>query len=264
MPLRPIRVGLWDQYGGSMPSGWTRWMFEQFEFPFEVVYPQRLDAGNLKDQLDVLVFVDGGIPGPAGGAAATASRRFGNEAADDLPAEFRSMTGRVTVEKTVPQLKAFLEAGGRVVTIGSSTALAGYLGLPVKNHLVEPAANGQSRPLPREKFYVPASLLEVAVDTGAVSARGLESKAIVMFDESPVLELGREAAQQGIRKVAWYANATPLRSGWAWGQKYLDGGIAAAEAKVGAGTLYLYGPEVTFRSQPHGTYKFLFNALYGR
>jgi hypothetical protein len=263
-PLRPIRVGLWDQYGGSMPSGWTRWMFEQFEFPFEVVYPQRLDAGNLKDQFDVLVFVDGGIPGPAGGAAATASRRFGNEAADDLPAEFRSMTGRVTVEKTVPQLKAFLEAGGRVVTIGSSTALAGYLSLPVKNHLVEPAANGQSRPLPREKFYVPASLLEVAVDTGAVSARGLETKAIVMFDESPVLELGPEATQQGIRKVAWYANATPLRSGWAWGQKYLDGGIAAAEAKVGAGTLYLYGPEITFRSQPHGTYKFLFNALYGR
>src|SRR5204863_85177 len=130
-PLRPIRVGLWDQYGGSMPSGWTRWLFEQFEFPFEVVYPQRLDAGNLKDQFDVLVFVDGGIPGPAAGAAATASRRFGNEAADDLPAEFKSMTGRVTVEKTVPQIKAFLEAGGRVVTIGSSTALARHLGLPV-------------------------------------------------------------------------------------------------------------------------------------
>ena len=52
-----------------MPSGWTRWLFEQFEFPFEVVYPQRLDAGNLKAQFDALVFVDGGIPGPAAGAA---------------------------------------------------------------------------------------------------------------------------------------------------------------------------------------------------
>ena len=257
-PLKPIRVGLWDQYGGSMPSGWTRWMFEQFEFPFEVVYPQRLDAGNLKDQFDVLVFVDGGIPGPAAGAASTASRRFGNEAADDLPAEFKSMTGRVTIEKTVPQLKAFLEAGGRVVTIGSSTALAGYLGLPVKSHLEE-----QGKPLPREKFYVPASLLEVQVDTAAGSARGLDTRAIVMFDESPVLELGADAAQQGVRKVAWY-NANPLRSGWAWGQKYLEGGIAAAEARVGAGTLYLFAPEITFRSQPHGTYKFLFNALYGR
>jgi hypothetical protein len=264
LPLQPVHVGLWDQYGGSMPSGWTRWMFEQFEFPFEVVYPQQLDAGNLKNQFDVLVFVDGGIPGPAAGAAATASRRFGSEAAEDLPAEFKSMTGRVTVEKTVPQLKTFLEAGGRIVTIGSSTALARYLGLPIENQLVERTPDGQVRPLPREKFYVPASLLEVSIDTTATSALGLGPTAIVMFDESPVLKLGPAATKQGIRTVAWYANGTPLRSGWAWGQSYLNGGVAAAEAKVGAGTLYLYGPEITFRSQPHGTYKFLFNAIYGR
>ena len=24
--LKPIRIGLVDTYGGSMPSGWTRWM----------------------------------------------------------------------------------------------------------------------------------------------------------------------------------------------------------------------------------------------
>ena len=45
-----------------MPSGWTRWIFEQYEFPFEVVYPGTLDAGNLNAKYDVLVFVDGGIP----------------------------------------------------------------------------------------------------------------------------------------------------------------------------------------------------------
>ncbi|HEU5218108.1 MAG TPA: M14 family metallopeptidase, partial [Gemmatimonadales bacterium] len=262
--VKPVRVGLWDQYGGSMPSGWTRWMFEQFEFPFEVVYPQRLDAGNLKDRFDVLVFVDGGIPGPAAGAAATASRRFGNEAADDLPAEFKGMTGRVSIDKTIPQIKAFLEAGGRVVTIGSSTALARHLGLPVENQLTERGADGQERPVPQSKFYVPASLLQVSVDTTATSALGLGSTAIVMFDESPVMKLGADAAAKGVHSVAWYANATPLRSGWAWGQSYLNGGVAAAEAKVGMGTLYLFAPEITFRSQPHGTYKFLFNAIYGQ
>ena len=62
MRLKPVRIGLWDQYGGSMPSGWTRWIFEQYEFPFEVVFPQTLDAGNLNSKFDVLVFVDGGIP----------------------------------------------------------------------------------------------------------------------------------------------------------------------------------------------------------
>src|SRR5690606_9015165 len=54
--LSAPRIGLWDQYGGSMPSGWVRFILEQFEFPFEVVYPQTLDAGNLKSRFDVLLF----------------------------------------------------------------------------------------------------------------------------------------------------------------------------------------------------------------
>ena len=44
--LKPVRIGLWDRYGGSMPSGWTRWLLEQFEFPFQVVYPPELDKGG--------------------------------------------------------------------------------------------------------------------------------------------------------------------------------------------------------------------------
>ncbi len=53
--LRPVRIGLWDRYGGSIPSGWTRWLLERFEFPFEVVYPVTLDAGPLAGRFDVLV-----------------------------------------------------------------------------------------------------------------------------------------------------------------------------------------------------------------
>jgi hypothetical protein len=89
MKLKPVRIGLWDQYGGSMPSGWTRWLFEQYEFPFEVVFPGTLDAGNLNAKYDVLVFVDGGIPerDAAGGGGGFG----GNQpAADTIPAEFRA------------------------------------------------------------------------------------------------------------------------------------------------------------------------------
>jgi hypothetical protein len=39
--------------------------------------------------------------------------------------------------------------------------------------------------------------------------------------------------------------------------------VAMAEASVGRGTLWLFGPEVLFRSQPHGTFKLVLNALYG-
>jgi hypothetical protein len=264
-PLRPIRVGLWDQYGGSMPSGWLRWLFEQFEFPFEVVYAPDLDQGNLHQRFDALVFVGGAIPAVRTGTGAGGGRGFGGFQLNpaDIPAEYREMIGRVTAEKTIPQLKAFLEDGGRIVAIGGSTSLAQHLGLPIETHLVERTPEGGVRELPREKFYVPASLLEVAVDPSTVSGAGMESRAVVMFDESPVFRLMPDARSHGVRAVAWFDSAEPLRSGWAWGQTYLEGGVAAVEAAVGKGTLFLFGPEITFRSQPHGTYRLLFNALLG-
>ena len=53
--LKPMRVALWDRYGGSMPAGWTRQVLERFEFPFKVVYPPEFDQGNLREKFDVIV-----------------------------------------------------------------------------------------------------------------------------------------------------------------------------------------------------------------
>jgi hypothetical protein len=255
--VQPLRVGLYDQYGGSMPSGWVRWILEQFEFPAEVVYTPRLDAGDLRKDFDVLVFVDASFGEGGGGFGGN------NEPPDDVQETYRHQVGRVTAEKTGPKLRAFLDAGGRVVAIGRSTNIARELGLPIENHLVERQPDGATDPLPRDKFYIPASLLKVRVDPTAPSALGMGEDAVVLFNNDPVLRLPLDALSRGIRPVAWFPNASALVSGWAWGQTYLEGGVAAAEVTVGAGTLFLFGPEITFRSQPHGTYKFLFNALLG-
>jgi len=83
----------------------------------------------------------------------------------------------------------------------------------------------------------------------------------VMFGNSPTFRLAGDAESRGVRRVAWFDSKTPLRSGWAWGQEYLDGGVAIAEAQVGQGKLVLFGPQILFRGQPHGTFKFLFNAI---
>lgn len=33
-------------------------------------------------------------------------------------------------------------------------------------------------------------------------------------------------------------------------------------AKLGRGNVFLFGPEINFRAQPHGTFKLLFNGIY--
>jgi Spy/CpxP family protein refolding chaperone len=261
--LRPLRIALWDRYGGSMPSGWTRYIFDQWRFPYTVVYAPELDAGNLNAKYDVILFVSGAIPERDRAAGAGGGGQGGgmpDPAA--VPAEYRAQIGNVTVARTVPRLREFLENGGTVITIGSSISLARHLGLPVEDHLVDRAHDGTQTELAREKFFIPGSLLRVAVDSTHPAAWGMPDHVDVMFDESPVMRLGPGAEAAGVRRIMWFDSATPLRSGWAWGQHYLNGGVAAAEAKVGRGTLYLFGPEITFRAQPHATFPLLFNALY--
>jgi Zinc carboxypeptidase len=256
--LRAPRIGLWDQYGGSMESGWTRWILEQFQFPFARVYAPELDAGNLNAKYDALIFPNGGIPSASGGGRGGRGGRGADPGADDIPAEYRSQIGRVTIDRTLPNIRAFIEGGGTVIAIGDSAAnLAAALKLPIEDHLVENGA-----PLPRSKYFVPGSVLTARVDVSAPVARGMSERTDFFFDNSPVFKLGAGAKEAGIRAIAWFDTPTPLHSGWAWGQKYLDRGVVAIEAPLGKGHVLLYGPEILERAQPHGTFKLLFNALF--
>jgi hypothetical protein len=258
--ISTTRVALWDQYGGSISSGWVRWLMEQYHFPFEVVYSKQIDAGDLRKKFDVIVFVSGAIPAANRIETGFAGRP---QKPEDVPAEFRDRLGRITADTSVPQLRKFLEEGGSIVTIGSSTNLAYHLQLPVRNALVEMGSNNQERPLPGEKFYIPGSLLTARVDSTQAAAYGMRSNADVYFDASPVFKLAPEAVVKGtIRPIAWFASDKVLHSGWAWGQAYLKDGVAAFVANVGRGKLYAFGPEITFRGQTQGTFKLLFNQLY--
>ena len=67
------------------------------------MYPQTLDAGNLNRKYDVLVLTDGAFRKSAGIAAG------GSQYSCGIP----SWLGRITEDKTVPQLKKFV-AGRRI------------------------------------------------------------------------------------------------------------------------------------------------------
>ena len=239
-----------------MPSGWMRWIMEQFHFDAEVIYAQDIDKGNLKNKYDVIIFVGGAMPALSG-----ASRSMSPKA-EDIPEEFRKTIGSLSVEKSIPALKNFLEDGGRIVTIGSSTSLAYHLKLPVSSSLTE-IVNGTERNLPNEKFYIPGSLMQVTIDQNAKANWGMKNYADVYFDDSPVFTINPDAQSKGtIKPLAWFNSDKTLRSGWAWGQSYLKSGVAAFSASVGKGTLLAFGPEITFRAQTHGTFKLVFNQLY--
>jgi hypothetical protein len=193
-----------------------------------------------------------------GGAGGRGGRGGGR---GNVPDEYANQVGNVTLAATGPQLRSFVEGGGTLVAIGGSTSIGSYLGLPVVSALTE-TVDGSTRRLPNTKFYVPGSVLEASVDNTLPIAYGLPPKVDMFYMNSPAFRLQKDTGPSRTQPVAWFASAEPLRSGWAWGQQYLNGAVAAVESDVGKGKVYLFGPEITFRGQPHGTFKFLFNAIY--
>ena len=259
LALKRPRVGLVDKYGGVIASGWTRWLLEQYEFPFSVVYPQELDAGDLNAKYDVLVFADG--TGPADPSGIYGNGREGDQPnALDIPEEFRPWLGQVSAQDTALQVAEFVRAGGTLVTVGSANYLAELVGVRADAALVDDEGEGRPGPLARKDFYIPGSLIEASVDNTQPLAFGMPETVDVFFDDSQSFT----ATGESVTRVAWFDSEDPLRSGWALGEDKLEGTIAVLDADVGEGKVFMMGPEVTQRAQPYATFKLLFNGLlYG-
>lgn len=160
---------------------------------------------------------------------------------------------------------------GRVI---DSPAAAGYL---VSHHQNDAFIAVNRLLAAGERVYWPRdrTLSDSGAGTGAMyvaagpatktilerAAEELEPAVDAFFDNSPVFRLPT-AARSGVRRVAWFDTREPLRSGWARGQERLEGGVAVVDAPLGKGRVLPFGPRINYRAQSHGTFKFLFNAIY--
>jgi hypothetical protein len=226
--LRPLRIGLWDRYGGATSSGWIRWILERYEFPFELAFAQSIDRGDLAGKYDVLILPD------------EAEIQRVDRSPIDVPSQYRDHTGVLTAARSVPALRSFAESGGTLIAIGRAARLAASLGVPAEE----------------VSYDIPGSILRTEVDNTTPIGFGFERNVDVFFDNSPVFRL-----RGSVTPVARY-EASSLRSGWARGQEQLTGGLAAADVPLGAGRIIVFGPQIAFRAQSHATFKFLFNAIY--
>src|SRR3546814_10133963 len=78
---------------------------------------------------------------------------------------------------------------------------------------------------------------------------GMAAEVDVMSSNSPVFEL-TNPGKSTVKKLAWYGDGNPLRSGWIWGADYLKNGVVALYVPIGKGVMYAFGPEITFSAQP--------------
>jgi hypothetical protein len=238
VPVAAPRVGLYRPWSANADEGWTRWLLEQYEFPFTTIRDADLRAGRLADRFDVIV-----LPSMRGNSLVDGNR------AGALPPEYTGGAGT----EGVANLRAFVESGGTLIPLGGSARLAiDRFNLPVRDVL---------QGLKPDAFFCPGSILRTAVDTTQPLAWGMPPESIAFFQQGSAFELTPPFAAGEPKPVVRYAGQQVLMSGWIQGESQLANRVAAADVPLGRGRVVLFGFGVQNRAEPHATFKLLFNGL---
>jgi hypothetical protein len=267
--VKRLRAGLYQRYsGGNIDEGWTRWLIEDFKFPYATVMDAEIKKGNLNEKFDVIILPDdstatitgergaAGAAGPGGGgrggAGGDGGGGEGGGRGGNYPPEYRSGIGT----EGVTALRQFVQKGGTLVTLGTASNFAmERLGVSVRNVLA-----GKST----KDFWCPGSTLRLKFDTTNPAGYGMPAEGVGVFLQGNLaFDITPNDHNEQYEVVASYADRDILRSGWLLGEQNLAKKAAMVVAHQGSGKVVLIGFRAQHRAQTYGTFKLLFNALIG-
>jgi hypothetical protein len=233
-PVGRARVALYRPWTENIDEGWTRWVLEQHNFPFTTLTDEMARRGDLRERFDVIVLPN-----------ASMDRLISGYGTDIVPREYAGGLSPLGVEA----IKAFVNAGGRLVCLGQATQLAiSAFDLPITD-----TARGNE-----ERMFIPGSILRLDLDATQPLGFGMPAETIAFFAFSSVFSVRDDA---GIDTVARYGGQDLLLSGWLEGEALIAGRPAILRAAVGTGDVVLLGFPVQHRGQSLATFRLLFNAL---
>jgi hypothetical protein len=245
------RVGLHKPWVASMDEGWTRWLLEEYGFPYTTLLDADIRKGTLREAFDVIVLADSRM-----------KTMLDGHAPGVVPPEY---TGGFGLQGALT-LKAFVESGGTLVALDSAAELPVELfSLGVRNSL-----SGVSS----SEYFCPGAVLSLRFDASQPLAWGMPEEAFAFVEGGSAFEedSGGERpdrpaptraplASDPRTTVARFADKDVLYSGYLLGASRLQGKAALMEVSLGQGRVVLIGFRAQFRGQSHGTFKVLFNAL---
>jgi len=235
-PADRPRVALYKPWTDNSDEGWTRWLLEQYEFPFTSVNNADVRAGSLRARYDAIV-----LP------SAAAELLVDGQSPGSLPPEYAGGLG----EAGIRELDTFVMAGGTLICLDQSCALAiDAFKLPVRD----------VARVPRDQFFCPGSLLRIELDPSQPLSYGMPAHTSGFFAYSSAYEVSPGATT--VETIARYGARDLLVSGWLEGEPVIAGRAAIVSASVGAGRVVLFGFRVQHRAQSIATFRLLFNAIF--
>ena len=235
--VKPPRIGVYASYVPCIEEGWTRFVFDDYGFEYVSLVDGDVRGGGLEGRVDCVI-----LPHQA---VRQIHRGFSR-------ARYASRFAGGLGDRGAASLREFAERGGTIICWDDSARfVTRHLGLEVNNPLAR---------LSHSEFFAPGSLLNIEVDTAHPIGYGMPKRAAALFMNGPAYDLEPGGA---VEAVARFSADETLLSGWLIGGDRIAGLAALAVIPLGRGKVAAFGFRPHFRAQARGTYKMLFNAVYG-
>jgi hypothetical protein len=228
------RFAMYKSWQEPMEAGWTRWVLDQHPVAYDTLKDADIRAGGLRARYDAILLQSQSAESIREGWSAVA-----------VPEQYAGGIG----EEGERALRDFVRAGGRLVVVEEATDFA--------MELFDLRMSNAVDRLPPQDFYIPGSILRLELEGNHPVAAGVDEETMAWYWRS---SRAFDVRDPSLRVVARYGE-DPLLSGWILGAQHVAGKPAIVEARVGSGSVVLFGFQPNYRGQSIATWPLLFNAL---
>jgi len=255
-PAALPRLAIYSTWGDTQDVGWVRYTFDQYKVPYDLIFKERVDRGDLAKDYDFiliptqqsaknLVF---DIPRGDKPLAYLKTSRFkflgDYGSSEDISG---GMGGAGVVE-----FQKFVEAGGLLVTLGASSYFPPDFALTPTIETSSPGAH----------FYAPGPIVQAdIVQPGNPIFYGYPDKTVaVRYANGPLLKMRAEMDKNDVL-MRFPGGESSVLSGLFNGADDIKSRAAIAAVPLGKGEIVLFMTNPIWRWQNLGEYRMLFNAM---
>lgn len=238
--VAPFRLGIYQSWVPSADEGWTRYILDSYEFPYEVLHDADIRAGELIKRCDAIILPDTYNPDII----------VNGHKKGTMPPDYVGGIGL----NGLRNLKDFAQNGGTLIFLNSTCNLAVQsFDIPVKNVL---------QGVKNNEFICNGSILRMKFDNNHPLAYGMPEEAGTVFENScAFISLPSFKDEKQPKAAAGFSEEDLLMSGWIYGSQLIKQKSSVLDIPYGQGRLVLLGFPVQYRAQSYGTFKLLFNAI---
>ena len=251
------RVAIYSQWSGTQELGWYRHAFDQFGIPFDLIYKERVEKGDLKKDYDVIIMAAQNI-NRAAVMAPKAAKAQPYKKTDKL--KFIGMYGESDDisggfgQPGVDAFGKFLEQGGTLITALQSVRFPIEFGFAHTIDTEAPVGVNAQKPLIQAEI----------VNRGSPVFYGYENKTFpIKFGQgSQLFRVG--VADQGNVLAQYVGGDQSVLSGLMVGADNIRGRAFAVDipqAYNGNGRVIMFANNPIYRWQNHGEFNMVFNSI---